>query len=489
MQMALGKRNSQSQNSFWLPTEEVVRGPGSPFYARLNQLLAERDFDRWAEDRCAVFYDDKVGRPGIPPGVYFRMLMIGYLEGIDSERGIAWRCADSLSLREFLGYKLTESTPNHSSLSVIRSRIDVETHQAVFGWMLSRLAEHQLLKGKTLGIDATTLEANAALRSIIRRDTGDTYNEFLEKLAKESGIETPTREQLAKLDRKRKKKGSNKDWFNPHDPDAKITKMKDGRTHLAHKAEHAVDMESGAIVAVTLQPADRGDTTSIGETLAEAMENLDEVSRDERDCEHENDRDGDGQMNRKDGDDGEKTEKRASKPKRVEEVVADKGYHSNQVLCDLQEMGIRSYASEPDRGRRNWKGKEEEREAVYANRRRIKGDRGKRLLRQRGERVERSFAHCYDTGGMRRTHLRGHENIFKRLLIHAGASNLGLLMRKLLGAGTPRGLAGLNRAVLAAMNAVARRVTRNVVHLHGVMSHWRQPIDLRFADHHHHLAA
>ena len=489
--MALGKRNSQSQKSFWLPSEDIARGPGSPFYARLNQLLAEHDFDRWAEDRCAVFYDEKVGRPGIPPGVYFRMLMIGYLEGIDSERGIAWRCADSLSLREFLGYELTESTPNHSSLSVIRSRIDVETHQAVFGWLLSRLAEHQLLKGKTLGIDATTLEANAALRSIIRRDTGETYNEFLEKLAKESGIETPTREELAKLDRKRKKKGSNKDWFNPHDPDAKITKMKDGRTHLAHKAEHAVDMETGAIVAVTLQPADRGDTTSIGETLAEAMENLDEVSRDERDRDDENDGDGDGVKDRTDVDHEAKAERRQSKskPKRVEEVVADKGYHSNQVLCDLQEMGIRSYASEPDRGRRNWKGKADEREAVYANRRRIKGDRGKRMSRQRGERVERTFAHCYDTGGMRRTHLRGHENILKRLLIHAGASNLGLLMRKLLGAGTPRGLAGLNRAVVAAMNAVARRVTRIVVHLRGVMSHWRQRVDLRQTDHHRYLAA
>jgi len=486
--MALGKRNSQSQNAFWLPTEDIARGPGSPFYTRLNQLLAEHDFDRWAEDRCAVFYDETIGRPGIPPGVYFRMLMIGYLEGIDSERGIAWRCADSLSLREFLGYDLTESTPNHSSLSVIRSRIDVETHQAVFGWMLSRLADHQLLNGKTLGIDATTLEANAALRSIIRRDTGETYTEFLKKLAKESGIETPTRDDLSKLDRKRKKKGSNKEWTHLHDPDAKITKMKDGRTHLAHKAEHAVDMETGAIVSVTVQPADRGDTTSIGETLAEAMENLDEVSRDERDRDDENendhDSDGGGAKDRKDGDDNAKAEKRQSKPKQVEEVVADKGYHSTQVLCDLQEMGLRSYASEPDRGPRTWKGKDEdEREAVYANRRRIRGERGKRLLRQRGERVERTFAHCYDTGGMRRTHLRGHENMLKRLLIHAGASNLGLLMRKLIGVGTPRGLAGMNRAVVAAMYAVARRVMRTVVLLRGVMIHWRSRVGLRHADH------
>jgi transposase len=432
--MALGKRKSERQDPLWVATGDIIKGPGSPFYVRLNRILLETDFDRWAETRCAPFYDEAIGRPGIPPGVYFRMLMIGYWEGIDSERGIAWRCADSLTLREFLGYDLTESTPDHSSLSVIRSRLDVETHQEVFTWMLQRLGERGLLKGKTIGIDATTLEANAALRSLVRRDTGEGYGEFLEKLAKESGIKTPTREELAKLDRRRKHKGSNQDWQNPHDPDARITKMKDGRTHLGHKAEHAVDLDTGAIVAVTVQPADRGDTTSIGATLSEAMENLDEACGDDA---------------------GERDDQ-------IQEAVTDKGYHSNDVMRDLAEMGIRSYASEPDRGRRQWKGREQERDAVYANRRRIKGARGKRLLRKRGELLERPFAHCYDTGGMRRTHLRGHQNILKRVLIHVGASNLGLLMRQLIGVGTPRGLHDLAAPARAAIGRLAQRLAERL---------------------------
>ena len=431
--MAMGKRKAERQEELWLSAGEIARGPGSPFYAKLNEVLGRAGFDRWAEERCREFYAERVGRPGVPPGVYFRMLMIGYLEGIDSERGIAWRCADSLTLREFLGYGLTQTTPDHSTLSVVRGRIDVETHREVFGWILGRLAEHGLLNGKTIGVDATTLEANAALRALVRRDTGEGYTEYLENLAKKSGIETPTREDLAKLDRKRKNKGSNDDWENPHDPDAKITKMKDGRTHLAHKAEHAVDMDTGAIVGVTIQPADRGDTSSIGETLCETMENLDEVGDDQR---------------------------RYS----VEEVVTDKGYHSNDVLRDLAEMEIRSYASEPDRGRRNWKGKSAERDAVHANRRRIRGARGKRLLRKRGELLERPFAHCYETGRMRRTHLRGHENILKRLLIHTAACNLSLLMRKLFGVGTPRALQGLAALIASALELLLRPLDRPAAH-------------------------
>ncbi len=421
--MALGRRRSEREQPLWVASSDIVPGPGSPFYHRLNAMLREANFDSWVEERCAAFYAQKTGRPGIAPGVYFRMLMIGYLEGIDSERGIAWRCADSLTLRDFLGYDLTQTTPDHSTLSVIRSRMDVQTHQDVFGWILQRLAERGLIKGQTIGIDATTLEANAALRSIVRRDSGEAYAQYLERLAKESGIATPTREDLARLDRERPRKGSNDDWRSPHDPDAKITKMKDGRTHLAHKAEHAVDMETGATVAVTVQPADRGDTTSIGETLREAMENLDEVRVEGCAC-------------------------------RIREAVTDKGYHSNDVVRDLSEMGIRSYVSEPDRGRRRWKDKAAERAAVYANRRRIRGSRGKRLLRSRGELLERPFAHCYETGGMRRTHLRGHVNILKRLLIHVGACNLGLLMRRLVGVGTPRALQDLAAHI---QDAVAAR--------------------------------
>ena len=284
-------------------------------------------------------------------------------------------------------------------------------------------------EGKTVGVDATTLEANAALRSIVRRDTGESYQDFLTKLAQASGVETPTRADLARMDRKRKNKGSNDDWTHPHDPDAKITKMKDGRTHLAHKAEHAVDLETGAIVGVTVQDADEGDTTTSRETLIEAAEQVEAVQPD-----------GNG----------------------IEEVVGDKGYHSNQSLVDLEAVGARSYISEPDRGRRNWKNHSEARAAVYRNRRRIRSARGLRLLRLRGERLERPFAHLYETGGMRRVHLRGHANIRKRLLIHAGGFNLGLLLRQLIGVGTPRGLQGRLIAVLATLLALSRDLWKRV---------------------------
>src|SRR5712692_8419692 len=302
-----------------------------------------------------------------------------------------------------------------------RRLIDVETHRAVFTWVQQRLVEAGLLKGKTIAIDATTLEANAAMRSIVRRDTEETYQEFLTRLAKASGIETPTREDLARLDRKRKKKTSNKDWTNPHDPDAKVTKMKDGRTHLAHKAEHAVDLETGAMVAVTLQGADEGDTTTIRETATAAAEQIEDAQAD------------------------------VDEPQQLEEIIGDKGYHSNQSMVDLEAVGIRSYIAEPDRGRRDWSKQPDAQAPVYRNRRRMRGPRGRRLMRQRGERIERSFAHLYDTGGMRRTHLRGHENILKRLLIHAGGFNLGLLIRGILGVGTPRGLQGRLATVLATL--------------------------------------
>jgi transposase len=424
--MAMGKRPDERQQDLWVPTAKMPQAPGHPFYRRLNQLLARHGFDRFVEGLCERFYHDSIGRPSIPPGVYFRMLLIGYFEGIDSERGIAWRCADSRTLGRFLGYGLTDPTPDHSSLSIIRRRIDLETHEAVFTWVLKLLATEGLLKGKTIGVDATTLEANAAMRSIVRKDTGEGYNEFLTRLAKESGIQTPTREDLAKLDRKRKKKASNDDWQSPSDPDARIAKMKDGRTHLAHKAEHAVDMDTQAVVAVTLQPADRGDTTSLGKTVVATVANLLEVQLDPatEDTVHE---------------------------VVMEEVVADKGYHSNETMEQLESMGVRSYVSEPDRGKRNWKGKAGAQRAVYGNRRRTRGCRGKALMRKRGEYVERNFAHSYETGGMRRTHLREHGNILKRLLIHVCGLNLGLVIRARLGAGTPRQLADGVRGVLSSV--------------------------------------
>src|SRR5580704_13358744 len=415
--MSLGKRERGKQGTIWIEAATLPTPGGHPFYERLNDLLDQRQFDGFADENCRPFYS-KTGRPGLAPGVYFRLLMVGYFEGLDSERGIAWRAADSLALRSFLGYSLSDSTPDHSTISRTRRLIDVETHQAVFGWVLTVLAEEGLLKGNTVAIDGTTLEANAALRSIVRRDTGEAYDDFLKRLAKESGIETPTREQLAKLDRKRPKKGSNDDWKNPHDPDARITKMKDGRTHLAHKAEHAVDLESGALLAVTLQSAADGDTKTVHETLAQCGESICEVAAETN---------------------NETVGERVN-PEGPAELVLDKGYHSNDALVSIKRSGVRTYCSEPKRGRRNWKGKAEEQAAVYANRRRIRGERGLQLLRQRGERVERSFAHMYETGAMRRTHLRHHDNIIKRLLIHGCAFNLGLAMRKMTGHGTPRGL-------------------------------------------------
>ena len=279
--MEMGKRRWHAkQATMWVATQNLPRTAGHPFYARLNQILDKHDFDGHVEELCQRFYADDVGRPGLPPGRYFRLLLIGYFEGLDAERAIAWRAADSFLLREFLGLVLPEVPPDHSTISRTRRLIDLETHEAVLTWMLQRLADAGLVKGKTVGIDATTLEANAALRSIVRRDTGESYQDFLTKLAQASGIETPTRADLARIDRKRKKKGSNDDWTHPHDPDAKITKMKDGRTPLAHKAEHAVELETGAIVGVTVQDADDGDTTTCVETLIEAAEQVEAVRPD-----------------------------------------------------------------------------------------------------------------------------------------------------------------------------------------------------------------
>jgi transposase len=267
--MAMGTRR-EHQEELWIPACTLARPAGHPFYERLNQLVAEHDFDRFVEGKCARLYAATMGRPGLAPGIYFRPLLVGYFEGIDSERGIAWRAGDSLTIRAFVGIPLAEGAPDHTTISRTRRLIDLETHRQVFAWVEGLLAAAGLVKGKRIGIDATTLEANAALRSIVRRDNGESYEEFLKGLARQSGIETPTREDLARVDRKRKKKGSNKEWVNPHDRDARITRMKDGRTHLAHKAEHAVDLETGAVVALTLQAANLGDTTTLKDTQAQA---------------------------------------------------------------------------------------------------------------------------------------------------------------------------------------------------------------------------
>ena len=434
--MAMGKRPAARQASpMWVDTADLPTNDGHPYFERLNRVLADSGFDAFVEELCAAFYADRLGRPSLRPGRYFRMLFIGYFEGLSSERGIAWRVADSLSLRSFLDLELTEAAPDHSTLSRTRRRIDVETHEAVFTWILERLSAAGLVRGKTVGIDATTLEANAAMRSIERRDTGESHEAFIRRLAEASGVETPTRADLARFDRSRKnKKTSNKEWKSPQDPDAKVAKMKDGRTHMAHKAEHGVDMDTGAIVSVTVQDASDGDTATLPATLIMAAEQVELVQPD-----------GPG----------------------VEEVVADKGYHSDETLVALGAVGVRSHVSEPERGRRCWQDKKtgetppEKRaaqKALYANRRRVRGRRGRRLQRCRGEVVERTFAHMYETGGMRRVWVRGHENVRKRVLLQAAACNIGLLLRSQTGIGTPRSLQG--RAVSAICRLIGRLIDR-----------------------------
>ncbi len=413
------RKQREKQEDIWIAHTELASAPGHPFYQRLNELLEAQRSDEFVEGRCAKFSAAKYGRPSLAPGIYFRSLLIGYFEGIDSERGIAWRLADSLALRRFVGIALDEYTPDHSTISSTRRLIDLDTHGEVFGWVLGVLADRGLLKGQRIAIDATTLEANAAMRAIVRRDTDENYEEFLRGLAKASGIATPTREDLARLDRNRKKRMSNEEWKSPADEDARIAKMKDGRTLLAHKAEHAVDLDTGAVVAVTLQGADQGDTTTLEETLSEA--GMAVAALVGREAEQRPD------------------EKPQVNVQGIEELVTDKGYHSGAVVERVKSYEVRSYILEKQqKGRRNWQGKQLEQQAVYQNRRRVRCDYGKSLLRRRGELVERSFAHCYDTGGMRRTHLRGHQNILKRQLIHVGAFNLSLILRQALGAGTPR---------------------------------------------------
>jgi transposase len=402
--MGMGrKKDREKQQGLWLAASEIVTTPGHVYYERLNTVLKAEKFDQRVEALCRKYYKSSSGRPSITPGTYFRMLLLGYFEGIDSERGIAWRAADSFSYRKFLGYDLSEQTPDHSTVSRTRRLYSVETHGAVMKWVLKILRKHGLADGQSVCIDGTTLEANASMKSLVRRDTGQSYDDYLRQLAQAEGIEQPTKEQLARLDRKRKKKSSNDDWTNPKDPSARITKMKNGRTKLAYKAEHAVDLASGALLAVTVQPADRGDTASYVETL-----------------------------------DAVQHEARKAHPLGIEEVVMDKGYHSGAVLMDLAERQIRSYVPEPERGKRHWSGKAEEQHCVYQNRQRVRGARSKRLQKLRGELCERSFAHCYETGAMRRLYVRGTDNVFKRVLVQAAAFNIGLLLRTLSSWGKPR---------------------------------------------------
>jgi transposase len=422
--MALG-RQGERQTELMVGWAELPRSPGHAFYDRLQEVLVGAGFDRFAEEECAPHYASRRGRPSIPPGRYFRMHLVGYFEGIDSERGLEWRCSDSLSLREFLRLGTTEPVPDHSWLSKTRSRLPLEVHEAVFAWVLQRLAEHGLIRGDRIGVDASTMEANAALRAIVRRDSGEGYRAMLERLAKESGIATPTAEDLVRLDRKRKgKRLSNTEWASPTDPEARIAKLKDGRTHLAYKPEHAVDLDTGAIVAAEVHAADVGDTATLPGTLAAAAANLATVGA-------------------------------APTAEDPSELVADKGYHSRDGLKDLEDGPWKSRIAERKAaGVSRWHGDAEARRAVYNNRARLRSGAAKEAFRLRAELVERSFALTLDRGGMRRAWLRGRENLQKRYLVHVAGYNLGLIMRLLVGAGTPREfLAGAAAHLLAVATA------------------------------------
>jgi transposase len=406
----MGRRSTEQQAELWVPTADLPLSPGHVFYDKLNALLAEAHFDRYVEDLCQPHYADGIGRESIPPGIYFRMLFVGYFEGIASQRGIAWRCSDSLSLRDFLGVPLHEATPDHSSLTKIRDRLPLTVHEHVFAFVLRVAYDKKLLRGKTVAVDATTLEANAAMRSIVRKDSGEDYKQYLKRLMAEAGIDKPTDEEIRRFDKKRKnKKVSNKEWQSPTDEDSRIAKMKDGTTHLAYKAEHVVDLDSELVLAAAVHPADASDPSTLVGSVLQAQANL----------------------------------VLAGSEQEIEEAVADKGYHKAQTLAECEHWNTRTYIPEPEGREYDWADKPQAwRQARLRNRRRVKGRHSKRLQRLRSELVERSFAHVCETGGGRRTWLRGLVKVTKRYMVQVAAHNLGLLMRKLLGIGKPRRLQG-----------------------------------------------
>jgi len=449
--MSMGRRRPK-QPDIWLPYNQVARSPGHRFYEKLNELLEEENFDRKVEELCAPFYaaPGTGGRPSIPPGVYFRMLLIGYFEGIESERGIAWRCADSLSLREFLGYQLGERTPDHSTLTRIRQRLAPEVYEEVFRLVLAVVKKSGLLRGEVLGVDSTYLRADASMKNIVRRDNDETYQEYLKRLAQEAGIEEPTAEDCRRMDKKRKgKKTSNKEWVSKTDPDARIARIKDGRTRLAYKPEHAVDLETGAILAVDIHAADAADSATILVTAEKARENLANLPKDFADDAPS------PTGNSPDADSAPRTDD-TELPDTIE-LVADKGYNKAQTLLDLKMSNFRTYIPERrQKGDRRWadNGGPLVRQAFHENRARTKRKKGRQYQRLRGEYLERTFAHVCETGAGRRTRLRGLRNVKKQYLIRTAAANLGLVMRKLHRFGTPREAAARAAALIRAILAL-----------------------------------
>jgi transposase len=393
----------------FVPACQLVRPATVSFYAKLEQTLQSFGFAAQVRELCAAAYSgNRRGRPGIDPAVYFKMLMVGFFENIPSERGIAERCQDSISIRAFLGYDLTGNTPDHSTLSVIRSRLGVAVYDQVFVLVLRALQEHGLVKGRNVGIDASVIEANASLKGLVNRQTEEAYWEYVRRLAAESGIDPQDADAVRRFDRKRPKKMSNQDWENPNDPDAKIGPTKAGATDMIYKPETTVDLDTGAILHAEVRPGDEPDQKDLAVHVLEAQANLNAV---------------------KDLPAGTLT---------IESAAADKGYHAVDELACLQQEGIRTVISDPVINRNLDKLADEAAKVVRSARRSAKSKSGKGLLKRRGMHLERPFAHILDAGGARRTTLRGRDNLNKRFKFSAAIYNLSQLMRKLLGVGTPK---------------------------------------------------
>jgi transposase len=410
------EKKKAQQPEFWIAADQVISPGQSNFYARLEETLESFGFAAKVRALCAAAYDKSgLGRPGIDPVVYLKMIMVGFFEDLPSERAIAARCADSLSIRAFLKYELHEKTPEHSSFTVIRQRLGLEIYEKIFVLLLQALREHGLLRGKNLGIDASVIEANASLRALVHRNTEEQYWDYVKRLAAEQGIDPDDSAAVRRFDRKRPGKGSNQEWENPHDPDAKIGRTKDGATDMIYKPEAVVDLDTGAIVKAEVQLGDEADHQDMSVRILEAQQNINRAAGEELDI------------------------------LTVQSATSDKGYYAVNELQSLQREGIRTIISDPIDNRRLDKLEPAEKKAVLAARRSVKSKSGKEFLRRRGMHIERSFAHILDCGGMRRATLRGWENLNKRYKLAAAFYNLSQLMRKLFGFGTPKQLAASGR--------------------------------------------
>jgi transposase len=419
------KPHSLPPPELFIACSSLVRPATTPFYAKLDQTLGSFDFAVQARSLCAPAYSDTGrGRPGIDPVVYFKMLMVGFFEDIASERGIAERCSDSISIRAFLGYDLTQTTPDHSTLSIIRQRLGEEIYDKVFVVILRALDKHGLLKGKNVGIDASVIQANAALKSLLNRNTEEAYWEYVRRLASENGIDPKNAEAVRQFDRKRPKKMSNEEWVNPHDPDAKIGQTKAGATDMIYKPEHTVDLDTGAILQAEVRLGHEVDQKDLSLHVLQAQENINQA------------------------------QDAAADSLTIESTTADKGYHAVAEMKQLQAEGIRTVISDPVKNRKLENLDREDARVVRKAKRSAGSKSGKALLRRRGRHLERSFAHILDAGGARRTTLRGLGNLNKRFKVSAAIYNLSQLMRKLFGVGTPKQLVAMGKALFLVWRAI-----------------------------------